>query len=72
MYANKEQAMKINVRKLVKTRAVLRTLIAIFWVAFLGLGITLLIYDFKSKIQSIQTMQSIQAVQLKYLVEMSE
>lgn len=64
--------MKINVRKLVKTRAFLRTLISIFWVALLGLGLVLLVYDLKSKIQSIQTMQSIQAVQLKYLVEMSE
>lgn len=64
--------MKINVRKLAKIRAVLRTLIAIFWVALLGLGLALLVYDFKSKIQSIQTMQSVQAVQLKYLVEMSE
>ena len=64
--------MKINVRKLAKTRIVLRTLIAIFLVAFLGFGLTLIVYDFNVKIQSIKTMQSIQAVQLKYLVEITE
>lgn len=64
--------MKINVRKLAKIRAVLRTLILIFWIVLLGLGICFILVDLTSKIQSIQTMQSIQAVQLKYLVEMSE
>lgn len=64
--------MRVNIRKLVKTRAVLRTLIAMLWIVLLGFGVCLMLMDLNSKIQSIQTMQSIQAVQLKYLVEMSE
>lgn len=64
--------MKINVRKLAKARAVLRTLISIFWIVLLGFGVCLILMDLNSKIQSIQTMQFIQAMQLEYLVEMME
>lgn len=57
--------MKINVRKLVKIRALLRTLALLFFCSFLGFAAVSLFLDIKSDLEAIHTMQIIQLELIK-------